>query len=68
MWSDELIIFPYFLFKYLKSFELSLAVTQPFLINCEPFEEGRNHIYLASYDLSALKALAKMLCDHRCWQ
>ena len=38
------------------------------LINCEPFEEGRNHIYLASYDLSALKALAKMLCDHRCWQ
>ncbi len=38
------------------------------LINCEPFEEGRNHIYLASYDLSALTALAKMLCDYRCWK
>ena len=39
-----------------------------FLINCEPFEEGRNHIFLASYDLSALTALAKMLCDYRCWK
>ena len=38
------------------------------LINCEPFEEGRNHIYLASYNLSALTALAKMLCDYRCWK
>ena len=37
-------------------------------INCEPFEEGRNHIFLASYDLSALTALAKMLCDYRCWK
>tara|TARA_R100001591_G_scaffold11449_2_gene17780 strand:- start:317 stop:679 length:363 start_codon:yes stop_codon:yes gene_type:complete len=38
------------------------------LVNCEPFEKGRNHIYLASYDLSALTALAKMLCDYRCWE
>ena len=38
------------------------------LINCEPFEKGRNHIYLASYDLSALTALAKVLCDYRCWE
>ena len=37
------------------------------LVNCELFEKGRNHIYLASYDLSALTALAKMLCDYRCW-
>tara|TARA_B100000963_G_scaffold347306_1_gene353476 strand:- start:910 stop:1278 length:369 start_codon:yes stop_codon:yes gene_type:complete len=38
------------------------------LKNCEPFEKGRNHIYLASYDLSALTALAKVLCDYRCWE
>ena len=38
------------------------------LINCEPFEIGRTHIYLASYDLSALTALAKVLCDYRCWE
>ena len=38
------------------------------LKNCEPFEKGRNHIYLASYDLSALTALAKVLCDSRCWE
>ena len=38
------------------------------LKNCEPFEKGRNHIYLASYDLSSLTALAKVLCDYRCWE
>ena len=38
------------------------------LINCEPYKKGRNHIYLASYDLSALTALAKVLADYRCWE
>ena len=38
------------------------------LVNCEPPEQESCHIYLASYDLSALTALAKMLADCRCWQ
>ncbi len=38
------------------------------IVNGEPFRKGATHIYLASYDLSALTALAKMLCDYRCWE
>tara|TARA_B100000963_G_scaffold343458_1_gene345310 strand:+ start:494 stop:874 length:381 start_codon:yes stop_codon:yes gene_type:complete len=38
------------------------------LVNCEPPEQESCHIFLASYDLSALTALAKMLADCRCWQ
>ena len=37
------------------------------IVNGEPFTKGATHIYLASYDLSALTALAKVLCDYRCW-
>jgi len=38
------------------------------LVNCELPEQESCHIYLASYDLSALTALAKMLAVPICWQ